>query len=64
MSDIGVYVVFGTVSDMREARRQLGHPATLNEAIVATGIDALFVLLDGGTVEIEGRRVRLENIDE
>lgn len=51
--------VFGPVSHMKAAREQLGRPATLNEALVATGIDALFVLLDGGTVEIEGQPYRL-----
>jgi hypothetical protein len=56
--------VLGTIDDMKVARKSLGSPAALNEALVATGIDALFVLLDGRTVEIEGRRVRLVPVSE
>ncbi len=55
--------VFGPVAHMKEAREQLGKPATFNEALVATGIDALFVLLDGGTVEIEGQPYRLVPVE-
>ena len=51
--------VFGSVAEMKAARKSLGNPGSLAEAITATGIDALFVLLDGGTVEIEGRKVKL-----
>jgi hypothetical protein len=53
--------VFGSIESMKQARRELGSPAALNEALVATGIDALFVLLDGGTVEIEGQMWVLRN---
>lgn len=52
--------VFGSVADMKKARAQLGTPAALNEALVATGIDALFVLLDGGSVRFEDTVYRLE----
>ena len=55
--------VYTSVADMREARSQLGRPGALDEVLVATGIDALFVLLDGGTVEIEGTQYRLTTID-
>jgi hypothetical protein len=51
--------IYGTIDQMKKARASLGKPATLNEAITATGIDALFVLLDGGTVEIEGVEYKL-----
>ena len=51
--------VYGSIDDMKRARAELGSPGTLGEAITATGIDALFVLLEGGTVEFEGRRMRL-----
>ncbi len=43
-----------TIDQMKMARRQLGNPAGLNEAIVATGIDALFILLAGDAVEFSG----------
>lgn len=56
IGDKALMRIFGSVDDMKQARRQLGSPAALNEALVATGIDALFWLLDGGSVEIEGQR--------
>jgi len=40
---------------MKRARRELGNPAALDEALVATGIDALFFLMDGGRVRIDGK---------
>jgi hypothetical protein len=42
----------------------LGSPAALDEALVATGIDAFFALLDGGTVEIDGKAMRLEEVTD
>lgn len=51
--------VFGTVEEMKAARASLGSPAALNEALVAAGIDALFALLDGAVIEIDGRTVKL-----
>lgn len=57
-------ILLSTVDALRQARRSLGNPATLNEAITATGIDALFLLLDGGDVEIQGRRYRLQDVTE
>ena len=50
---------FATVESMQRARDSLGHPGDLEEAILATGIDALFLLLKGAVVEIEGIRYRL-----
>lgn len=49
---------------MRQARASLGSPGALDEALVATGIDAFFVLLDGGTVEIDGRVVELKEVGD
>lgn len=49
--------VYPTIRNMRAAREALGHPAALDESIVATGIDALFALLDGYTVEFEDRGI-------
>ena len=57
MSDLRIYL---TVDEMKQARSKLGNPATLAEAVTSTGIDALFALLDGGIVEIEGTRYRLQ----
>ena len=54
MSAESVLIVLPSVSQLRDARERLRSPAELDEALVATGIDALFVLLDGGTVEIGG----------
>ena len=51
--------IYGTADDMRSARHSLGAPAALAEALVATGIDAFFWLLDGGAVEVEGTVYRL-----
>lgn len=51
--------VFPSIQMMKAARRELGSPAALNESLVATGIDALFFLLDGGTAEFEGTTYRL-----
>ena len=49
---------------MRQARRDLGNPAALDEAIIATGIDAFFALLDGFEVTLlDGRVLRLENTE-
>jgi hypothetical protein len=48
--------VYPSVLDLKEARQNLGAPADLVEALVATGIDALFALLDGEAVEIGGVR--------
>jgi hypothetical protein len=48
--------VYPSVQDLKEARLNLGAPGDLVEALVATGIDALFALLDGETVEIGGVR--------
>lgn len=49
---------------MREARLSLGNPAELREAIVATGIDALFYLMEGGTVEMaDGRMMKLVQVN-
>ena len=46
---------------MRKARASLGNPSELDEAIVATGIDAFMSLLDGDIVErSEERRVGKE----
>ena len=59
MSDESVLIVLPTVSQLRDARERLRAPSELDEALVATGIDALFVLLDGGTVEIGGAVYRL-----
>ena len=59
MSDESVLVVLPTVLQLRDARERLRSPAELDEALVATGIDALFVLLDGGTVEIGSAVYRL-----
>ncbi len=61
MNDIRLFV---TKDEMRKARDDLGRPAGLDESIVATGIDAFFVLLDGGTVEIEGKQHRLVEIGD
>lgn len=58
VASVGNMRYFGTVAEMKAARESLGNPGTLAEAITATGIDALFVLLDGGTVEIEGRKLK------
>ncbi len=52
-----------SLEQMRAARRQLGNPASLNEALVATGIDAFFHLMDGGAVESDGRKLKLETTD-
>ena len=50
---------------MREARLSLGNPAALNEAIIATGIDALLYLLEGGTMELaDGRIVKLKEVTD
>ncbi len=51
-----------TVALMKAARTDLGKPAALHEALVATGIDAFFVLCDGGTASIEGTTYRLREI--
>ena len=59
MSAEAVLVVLPTVSQLRDARERLRSPSELDEALVATGIDALFVLLDGGTVEIGSAVYRL-----
>jgi hypothetical protein len=57
--------VYASSARMREARRMLGRPAALDEALVATGIDAFFALLDGRVVEIDGKPMRLvEATDE
>ena len=64
MSDESVLVVLPTVSQLRDARERLRSPAELDEALVATGIDALFVLLDGGTVEIGGSVYRLVRLHD
>lgn len=55
--------IFGSGESMREARKELGNPAALNEAIVATGIDAFFWLLGGGDIELEEKRYRLVRVD-
>lgn len=54
--------IFPTVDSMKAARDELGQPGALNEGLVATGIDALFLLLDGKVVEIDGTRWRLEEV--
>jgi hypothetical protein len=47
---------------VREARQMLGSPGALDEALVATGIDAFFALLDGRVVEIDGKPMRLVEV--
>ena len=49
---------------MRKARASLGNPSELDEAIVATGIDAFMSLLDGDIVEIGGQLFTLEKVSE
>ncbi len=56
--------VYVAAERMRDARCTLGSPGDLNEALVATGIDAFFALLDGQTVEIDGRSLPLEDASE
>lgn len=51
--------VYVSVKQMKEAREELGRPAEFNEALVSTGIDAFFALLDGQSVEIDGKLLRL-----
>lgn len=59
MSDMKLYVSSVRV---REARQMLGSPGALDEALVATGIDAFFALLDGRVVEIDGKPMRLVEV--
>lgn len=56
--------VFVSLERMKRARLELGNPAALDEALVATGIDAWFYLIDGGEVVMDGKRLRLEVTDE
>ena len=56
--------VYTSISAMQRARDELGNPSGLNEALTATGIDALFALLDGETVNFSGYGiVRLMRVD-
>lgn len=53
-------ILHTSIRKMKEARATLGNPSGLAEAITATGIDAFFALLDGGTVTLsDGREVTL-----
>jgi len=55
--------VLRPIEELKRARESLGEPAALNEALVATGIDALFALLDGDDVEFDGQEHRLAPAD-
>jgi hypothetical protein len=54
--------IYPPLEELRAARKRLGHPADLDEALAATGIDALFALLDGESVEIDGRVWKLREV--
>ena len=60
--------VYTSISAMQRARDMLGSPADLSEALTATGIDALFALLDGETVNFSGygkvKLVKVEGTDK
>jgi len=56
--------VFVTLERMKHARRELGNVGALNEGLVATGIDAWFHLMDGGELEMDGKRLRLVVVDD
>lgn len=52
-----------TETEMKRARSKLGSPTELDEALVATGIDAFFALLRGNEIELaDGTRVRLKEV--
>jgi len=55
-----VMTAFFSEQRMRKARDTLGNPGDLNEAVVATGIDLFFYLLDGGYAVIDGRCLYLK----
>lgn len=60
MSDVLTIKVPAYRERVKAARKSLGRPSALDEAMVDLGIDTFLHLLDGGVVEIDGKLMELK----
>lgn len=57
-------VIYSPVDMMKQARASLGNVGALDEALVATGIDAFFHLLDGGRIRVDDQWLELVKAED